>query len=49
MAALLGRLAARYARRRFIAGDYRPFRFAKRRLRGRALTAFDREYYRVRR
>ena len=46
MSALLGRLAARYARRRFVAGDYRPFTWSKRCLRGDALYAFEREYYR---
>lgn len=46
MSALLGRLAARYARRRFVAGDYRVFTLSKRYLRGDALRAFERAYYR---
>lgn len=49
MSALLGRLAARHARRAFLRGDYRPFTFAKRHLRGATLHAFIKEYYRVHR
>ncbi len=46
MSALLGRLAARYARHRFVCGDYQAFTLSKRCLRGAALHAFEREYYR---
>ncbi len=49
VAILRGRHAARRARAATARGDFTVFTIAKQRLRGRALAAFEKEYYRVER